>query len=149
MEIVCINQHTICFLVEIINRCNELVAERVREVTSVKYEILVGFKKVNGERSRETWSVKVGLNFVYGEKVDPILGLRLVGGYIGIEDLVDVVESDAPVCFNHEFLFEPKALLEILKLCEEINEYTRDLFNSAYFRKENSVMVVQPSAIAY
>ncbi len=72
---------------------------------------------------------EVAVYFVDSEKLFPLLTLGGVLCNFGVEFFWDVVEGEAVVGGENEFLFEPEPFLEFFDLGEKVDNSTRDAVN--------------------
>ena len=70
------------------------------------------------------------LDFIDREQRHPLLALRIVRSDLWVERLRNPVERDAVVRLDDELLLEPELLLEVLELCEEVDDLSGDAAGS-------------------
>ena len=72
------------------------------------------------------------MNLIYCKQMDPLSDLRLICSDFGIQFLRDMVQRYAIVTLNHELLFKPELLLEVLYLSDEIDNLMRNRTKDFY-----------------
>src|SRR5690348_16883837 len=77
------------------------------KVPSIHYQGWMAFQKVNCERLTVPRASQVSLNLVNGEQPHPFLPLGIAGGNLRIHVFGDLVEHNAVISFDYEFLLEP------------------------------------------
>ena len=108
--------------------------KRQGEELCIEYQEWILFQKINRQWLGIAFSKQtIAFYFINSEKTHPLLTLVIILTNLLIELIWHTIERNAIVALHHELLLQPKTLLEVLQLRQEVDDFLTNLLNGFYY----------------